>query len=60
MGYNFAILGPTVKKMHSFLLCTDATYKILRFYTNWFPKIQLALNFHKRGITLAIFDALCL
>ena len=58
-GQNFAILGPMDKKNTSSLMfCTDATYKISRFYTNWFPRYSRHLIFIKRRITLAIFDAL--
>ena len=58
MGHTFAILGPTEKNVHSLLFCTDATYKISRFYTNWFTNYSMHLIFTKRGMTLAIFDAL--
>ena len=40
--------------------CTDAIYKISRFFTNWFPRYSRHLIFTKRGITLSIFDALSL
>ena len=58
IGNNFAILGPTKKNMRSLIFCTDVAYKISRFYTNWFPRFSRHLIFTKRGITLAIFDAL--
>ena len=58
-GHNFAILEPAEEKIpiHLFFV-PDATYKISRFYTNWFPRYNMHLIFTKRGITLAIFDAL--
>ena len=55
-GHNSAILGPTEKKKHSLIFCTVTTYKIPRFYTNWFPRYSRHLIFAKRGITLAVFD----
>ena len=33
-------------------------YKISRFYTNWFPRYSRHLIVTKRGISLAVFDAL--
>ena len=59
-GHNFAILSPTEKKKIRVRLffCTDATYKISRFYTNRFPRYSGHLIFTKREITLAILDAL--
>ena len=59
-GQNFAILGPTEKNIHSLIFCTDATYNISRFYTNWFLRYIRHFIFTKRGITPAAFDALCL
>ena len=56
-GHNFAILGAT-EKTRLLIFYTDATCKILRFYTNWFPRYHRHLIFTKRIITLAIFDAL--
>ena len=56
--HNIDIVGPTEKETHSLLFCTDATYTISRFYTNWFPRYSRHLIFIKRGITQAIFDAL--
>ena len=48
-GHNFAILGPIEKNTRSLIFGTDATYKIYRFYTNWFPKYSRHFVFTKRG-----------
>ena len=57
-GHNFAIQGPTAKNTRSLIFCTDSTYKISSFYTNWFRRYSRHLIVTKRGVTLAIFDAL--
>ena len=57
-GHNFAIQGPTEKNTRSLIFCSDATYKISRFYTNWFPRYSKHLILSKREVALAIFDAL--
>ena len=58
-GHFFARQGPTEKKIRVRLFFVLMLHiKISRFYSNWFPKYSRHLIFTKRGITLAIFNAL--
>ena len=57
-GHNFAILGPKEKNMGLLIFCTAAIYKISSSWLKQFSRYSRHFIFSKRGITLAIFDAL--